>query len=69
MDSDGNNLWRVSAEGGMPQKVWYSKDKVRSFSIHPDGTQIALGKSEQIIEIRVIENLVQELEKIENPKK
>jgi Tol biopolymer transport system component len=69
LDSDGNNLWRVSAEGGMPQKVWYSKNKIRSFDIHPNGTQIVLVKPEQITEIRVIENLVQELEKIENLKK
>jgi Tol biopolymer transport system component len=66
LDSDGNNFWRVSAEGGMPQKVWYSKSKIRSFDINPNETQIVLVKPEQITEIRVIENLVQELEKVDN---
>jgi len=69
VDSEGNNLWRVSAEGGIPQKVWYSKNKIRGFDIHPDGTQILLEKPENITELRVIENLVQELEKLENLKK
>jgi len=65
IDSNGNNLWRVSAEGGIPQKVWYSKNSIRGFDIHPDGTQILLEKPENITELRVIENLVKELEKLE----
>lgn len=63
---DGTNLWRIPAEGGSPQKVWHSKDRTEIFSIHPDGNQIALAKRERTTEIRVIENLVQELEKIYN---
>jgi len=64
--SDGTNLWRIPAEGGIPQKVWHSKNRTEVFSIHPDGKQIALAIRERTTEIRVIENLVQELEKIYN---
>ncbi len=65
IDSNGNNLWRVSAEGGTPQKIWHSKNRIQGFDIHPNGTQLVLEKPEEITEIRVIENLVQELEKLD----
>lgn len=61
---DGTSLWRIPAEGGVPQKVWHSKNRADVFGIHPDGKQIALAVREMTMEIRVIENLVQELEKI-----
>ncbi|HUU38546.1 MAG TPA: tetratricopeptide repeat protein [Candidatus Desulfaltia sp.] len=61
---DGTSLWRIPAEGGVPQKVWHSKNRADVFGIHPDGKQIALAVREMAMEIRVIENLVQELEKI-----
>lgn len=61
---DGTSLWRIPAEGGIPQKVWHSKNRADVFGIHPDGKQIALAIRELEMEIRVIENLVQELEKI-----
>ncbi len=61
---DGMNLWRIPAEGGVPQKIWHSKDRAEIFSMHPDGNQIALSIRERTTEIRVIENLVQELKKI-----
>lgn len=64
--SDGSNLWRIPAEGGIPQKIWHSKNRAEVFSIRPDGQQIALAIRERTTEIRVIENLVQELEKIYN---
>ena len=62
--SDGTALWRISSEGGIPQKIWQSKNRAEFFSIHPDGQQLALAIREREMEIRVIENLVQELEKI-----
>jgi len=62
--SDGTSLWRLPAKGGIPQKIWHSKNRAEVFSIHPDGQQIALAIRERELEIRVIENLVQELEKI-----
>jgi Tol biopolymer transport system component len=61
---DETSLWRIPAEGGIPQKVWHSKNSAYISSIRPDGQQIALAVQERTTEIRVIENLVQELEKI-----
>ena len=61
---DGMNLWRIPSEGGIPQKIWHSEDRAEIFSMHPDGNQIALSIRERTTEIRVIENLVQELEKV-----
>ena len=63
------SLWRVSAEGGKPQKVWHSENMVEIFSFHPDGNQIAFAIRERTTEVRVIENLVQELEKLEKTAK
>lgn len=61
---DGTILWRLPAEGGVPQKVWESKNRVEIFDIHPDGKQMSFARRERELEIRVIENLVQELKKI-----
>lgn len=63
--SDGTSLWRIPAEGGIPQKIWHSKNDTDLFSIRPDGKEIALGIQERTTEMRVIENLVQELEKLD----
>jgi hypothetical protein len=64
MKDEGTSLWRIPAAGGIPQKTWQSKDRAEVFSFHPDGKQIALAIYEQELEIRVIKNLVQELEKV-----
>lgn len=61
---DGTSLWRLPAEGGTPQKVWQSENEVEIFSISPDGTQMSFAMRERELEIRVMENLVQELKKI-----
>lgn len=58
------SLWRIPAEGGIAQKTWHSKSGVEIFGLHPDGKQIALARSDSTTEIRVIKNLVQELEKV-----
>jgi len=63
------SLWRVPAEGGKPQKVWHSENMVEIFSFHPDGNQIAFAIRERTTEVRVIENLVQELEKLDKTPK
>jgi Tol biopolymer transport system component len=67
--SDGTSLWRIPAEGGTPQKIWHSKNDTDLFSIRPDGKEIALGIQERTTEMRVIENLVQELEKLDKTPK
>ena len=64
---EGNNLWQIPAEGGKPRKVWHSDNhRVPIFSIHPDGDQIAFSIHEGTTEVKVIENLVSELEKMDN---
>ncbi|MFC2160924.1 tetratricopeptide repeat protein [Acidobacteriota bacterium] len=63
------NLWRIPSEGGKPQKVWHSKNNGYVWSIHPDGNQIALSIRERTTQIKVIENLVQELEKLDKANK
>ena len=66
---DGTSLWRIPAKGGIPQKVWHSKNRADVWGIHPDGKQMALAIRELEMEIRVIENLAQEIEKIYDPSK
>ncbi|MCK5764571.1 MAG: PD40 domain-containing protein [Bacteroidales bacterium] len=62
---DDTNLWRIPAEGGVPEKVWHSKNRAEFLSIHPDEKQIAFSIRERTTEIRVIEGLVPELEKLQ----
>ena len=51
-------LWRISPEGGDPQKVWQSDKRNSGLSVHPDGQQIAFSTSEQDLEIWVMENFL-----------
>jgi Tol biopolymer transport system component len=55
-------LWRISPEGGKPQKLWQSDKGNAGLSIHPDGQQIALSTSEHYEEIWVMENFLPESE-------
>ena len=59
------SLWRVPAEGGNPEKVWSSDNTVQIYDIHPDGNQVALSIYERASELRVIDNLIQELERLD----
>jgi Tol biopolymer transport system component len=51
-------LWKISPEGGEPQKLWQSDKIISSLSIHPDGQQIAFSTYEQDLEIWVMENFL-----------
>ncbi len=64
-ERDGTSLWRIPAEGGIPQKIWHTKSSVNFLGLHPDGKQFALAFPESTTEIRVIKNLVQELERLD----
>ncbi|NQU81748.1 MAG: PD40 domain-containing protein, partial [Bacteroidetes bacterium] len=66
LESIKTNLWRVPVAGGKPEKTWSSENRVEIFDIHPDGNQVAFSIRERATEVRVIENLVQELEKLDN---
>ncbi len=61
-----SKLWRVSAEGGIPQNICQLPHLDVDISIHPSGQKIALSFGEQTTEIRKMENLGRELEKINN---
>ena len=60
----GTELWRVPAEGGTPEKVWQIDKRAEMFAIHPSGTQIAFSIRERTTQVKVIEGLVEELDKI-----
>jgi Tol biopolymer transport system component len=60
------NLWRVLSEGGAPEKVWSSENRVDIFDIHPDGTRVSLSIRERKTEVRAIENLPHEIASIFN---
>jgi len=64
-EETNTSLWRVQAEGGKPQEVWNSENLTEIFDIHPDGNQVAFSVRERATEVRVIENLVQELERLD----
>jgi Tol biopolymer transport system component len=61
---EGTHLWRISAEGDTPQKIWHSENGAGFLSLHPDGNQIAFSIRERITEIRAIQNLGTELSKV-----
>jgi len=59
-------LWRVPAQGGDPEKLWSPGNRVEIYDISPDGNQVAFSTRERTTEVRVIDNLVQELERLDN---
>jgi Tol biopolymer transport system component len=62
-DDHDRNLWRVSADGGTPEKLDVRMVRMNDISSHPDGKQIAFGGSmeQRPAEVWMIVNLLQEL--------
>ena len=60
----GSILWRIPNETGEPEEILKSRNRIAGVNVHPNGNQIALSIFEKETEIRAIENLVKELEKI-----
>ena len=54
----GSVMWRISPDGGEPEKLWQSDKEISSLSIHPDGQQIVFSTFEQVIEIWIMENFL-----------
>ncbi|MFH1893638.1 MAG: protein kinase [Candidatus Zixiibacteriota bacterium] len=57
-EDKGISLWRISSEGGNPQKLWQSEKELKGLSIHPGGQQIAYYTLEEENEIWVMENFL-----------
>ena len=51
-------FWRISTEGGEPQKLGLSMDRVYMLSVCPDGQQIAFRAGQRIKEIYAMDNFL-----------
>jgi len=58
----GTGLWRISSEGGDPQKLWQSEKKLRELRLHPDGRQIAFYTIKVDTEVWAMENFLPKIE-------
>ena len=54
----GYNLWRISAEGENPVKLWQSEVPISTISIHPNGQKIAITTLDQGAEIWKVDKLL-----------
>ncbi len=61
---DKSVLWRLPIGGGKPEKIWSPGKRIEIYDIHPNGNSVAFSIYERTTEVRVIENLIQELDKI-----
>jgi Tol biopolymer transport system component len=53
-----NELWRVAATGGEPQRLGLALSSMSQLSVHPDGRTLAFSTGETRSEVWVIENLL-----------
>ena len=51
-------FWLISTEGGEPQKIGLSMDRVYGLSVHPDGQHIAFRAGGRIKEIYAMDNFL-----------
>jgi len=51
-------LWRISAEGGEPRKLWEWNKRISALRVHPDGQHIAFGSGTNKSEVWVMENFL-----------
>ncbi len=61
--AQGSELWKVSVEGGEPQKLWKMASPLEELRIHPDGQRLAFSSSTNRAEIWVMENFLPESRK------
>ena len=54
------NFWRISAEGGEPQKLGLEMDRVYFLRIHPDGRHVAFRAGQRLKEIYAMDNFLPE---------
>ena len=53
-----DDLWRVSAEGGQPQRLDLAMPGLRDVRFHPDGKQIIFSAGQWAGEVWVMENFL-----------
>ncbi len=58
---NANELWRVPAEGGTPQKLAITLPRMNRLSVHPDGRRLAISAGSGKNEVWVMENLLPSL--------
>jgi len=58
VDKTKLELWRVPAQGGIPEKLGLAMENVSCSSIHPDGKQIAFCSGSPVFETWVMENFL-----------
>ena len=56
--AQGSELWKVSVEGGEPQKLWKMADQIWGVRVHPDGQRLAFTLQTWWAEIWVMENFL-----------
>jgi len=64
-DSQGiaqdSELWKVSVEGGEPQKLWKMAGSLKWLSVHPDGQRLAFTSQTWHGEIWLMKNFLPEI--------
>ena len=58
MKDQKTDLFRVSVDGGTPQKLGISMDRITHIRVHPDGKQIAFFAGQVKVEIWMMENFL-----------
>jgi Tol biopolymer transport system component len=54
-------LWRISVDGGKPEKVGLAMKRLRELRVHPDGRRIVFAAGSRKTEVWVMENFLPEL--------
>jgi len=65
LSDQGTALWRVPREGGDPERVWQTGERVLWFAPSPDATQVVYTTHEGAFEVWVMENLIEALQEQE----
>jgi hypothetical protein len=57
-DESKTELWRIPLQGGEPQKLDLTAEKMREIRVHPDGRHIAFTAGQDKQEVWVMENFL-----------
>ena len=58
-----DETWRIAVDGGEPQKLGLSMERMNWLSVHPDGHQIVFSSIQRIKDVWMMENFLPEIEK------